>query len=376
MEVSENSGVCCLISMSGPNNNIEESIDLIEGKSKTDLVPFIREISKAVLPRIIVAIRQSVSSTNENLDELQIQTGILTSFITTMPELEKKLKEMTGFFINGAFLFSDLFVVGIYKGFSEIKQSHLRSGLNNETYEAMIHQLAKLDIIEPKIRVSICPNCMNNELVVSKYPQVNNVCPKCGNKWSNSILYLFKEQFGKVKSSNSDLPLFISSYLKYQVGLQTLGDEIEILPNAVIRIEDKEIEVDVYIPKYNIGIECKNYLTSSIPDTITRAKSIAGELKQQIINYKEANIEDIYVIANLPQKTLDRVKIELIDPFKKKKIILPKINIIQGNPESLLKTLNEISSFISIDSQKKFETMFKNISKLDNADKKLKIDES
>ncbi len=376
LEVFENSGICCLISMSGADNKIEESIDLIEGKSKTDVVPFIKEISKVILPRIILAYKQSVSSVDKNQDELHITAGIVASFMTTMPELEAKIKEMTGFFINGAFLFSDLFVVEAYKGFSEIKKSHLRSGISTGAYEEMIHQLSKLAIIEPKIRISVCPYCMNNELVVSKYPQVNDTCPKCGNKWSNSVLYLFNEQFGKVKSINADLPLFISSYLKHQTAIQSLGEELTIFPNAVIKLEGKNVEVDVYIPRYNIGIECKNYLSTSIPDTPTRAKSIAGELKQQILNYKEVGIENIYIIANLSTKTLERVNVELIDSFKKKKLIMPKVTIIQGDPNSVIKLLNELSASISMDFKKNFETMFQNIPVLDTTDNMNKKEKS
>jgi len=277
--------------------------------------------------------------------------------MTTMPELEKQLKELTGVFINGAFLFSDLVLVGIYKGFSEIRQSHLRAGIDSDHYEEMLSQLTKLDVIEPQIRVSLCPNCMNNELVISKHPLTNDTCPKCGRSWSNCVLYLFKEQFGKIKSLNNDLPLFISSFLNYQIGLKAFGEEVGIYPNAVIRLGEKEVEIDVYIPKYNIGIECKNFLTSYMPYTISRAKSIAGKLRTQIMNYKDAGIEQIYLVANLPQRTFEQVKKTLLEMISDK-VQPPKISIIQGNPSNLLQSLTELSSMLITEVQKKIEAVF------------------
>lgn len=356
-EVFENSGICCLISLSGSDKNIDKYIDLIEGKSKTNFAPFIRKIFKALLFPFIVAVKQTGVTSQEGLDEIQIQTKIITAFMTTMPELEKQLKGLTGVFINGAFLFSDLVIGGIYKGFIEIRQSHLRAGIDNDHYEEMVSQLAKLDVVEPKIRVSLCPNCMNNELVISKHSMTNDICPKCGRSWASCVLYLFKEQFGNIKSLNNDLPLFISSYLHYQVSLKALGEEVGIYPNAVIRLEEKEVEIDVYIPKYNIGIECKNYLTSYMPDTISRAKSIAGELRTQIKNYTEVGIEQIYIVANLPRRTFEQVKKMLLEMVSNN-VQIPKISIIQGNPNNLLQALNELSSKLITEAQKKIEAVF------------------
>lgn len=285
-EVVENSGVCALISLRGSEKNVDKSIDLIEGKSKTNLAKFLNEVFKAFLPGLILAFRQTGISSNEGQGEKEIQTKIMTAFVTTMPELQKKMKELTGLFVNGAFLFSELVQVSIYKGFNEIRSFHLRTGINSDNYEKMIDHLKKLDVIEPKIRVSICPSCMNNELVISNYPSTNDICPRCGNVWSSCILYLFGEQFGEIKSMNNDLPLFISTYLKHQMDLNVFGEKVQIFPNAVLRVKEKEVEIDVYIPKYKIGIECKNYLTSSMPDTPTRIQSLAGQFRTQIMNYQ------------------------------------------------------------------------------------------
>jgi hypothetical protein len=303
---------------------------------------------------MIAILKQTEISEQEGLDETQIQMKIITAIMTTIPELEKKMKEITGLIINGAFLFSDLVIVGIYKGFSEIRNSHLLTGISSESYENMIHQLLRLDVIEPKVRVSICPNCMNNELVISKYPSVKEVCPRCGSEWSTSILYLFKEQFGKVKSSNDDLPLFISSYLKNKIRLETFCEVVDIYPNAVLRSEEgEEIEIDVYIPKLDIGIECKTYLSSSMPYTIGRAKSIAGEYKKQIMKYTNAGIKRVYIVANLPKRTLEQINKELTDMFTGKES--PKIEIIAGNVDDLLNFLNRLSLELIEESKKKIE---------------------
>jgi hypothetical protein len=374
-EVFENSGICCLISLYGSDNSIDKCIDLIEGKAKTNIAPFFKEIFKTLLPQFMIIFKQVGAWSQEGLDEIQVQTRMVTTFMTTMPELQKKMKDLTGLFINGTFLFSDLLLAAIYKGFIEIRNSHLRAGISSSYYEEMIQQLTKLEIIEPKIRVSICPKCMNNELVISKYPLTNEVCPKCGSEWSSSVLYLFKEQLGKIKALNNDLPLFISSYLKNQLSLKTIGEETEIFPNAVIKLGEKIVEIDVYIPKYKIGIECKNYLSSSMPDTIARAKSIAGELRKQILNYREAGIEQIYIIANLPTKTFEQVNKTLKETFSYEEIPLLKILIIRGNPDELLKFLNVLSSSLSTEANKKLEMFFqKELPNVSNKTKELKTD--
>jgi hypothetical protein len=232
----------------------------------------------------------------------------------------------------------------------------------------MIDQLTKLDVVEPKIRVSICPSCMNNELVISKYPSTNDICERCGNVWSSCILYLFDEQFGEIKSANNDLPLFISTYLKHQIDLNAFGEKVDIFPNAVLKVKEKEMEIDVYIPKYKIGIECKNYLTSSMPDTPTRIQSLAGQFRAQIMNYQLAGIEQIFIVANLPMKTFERVNQRLSEEFNDSNKS-PRITIIQGNTNSLLEFLKSLSTHLIDSSTKELKAFFQE--KLPDMPKKL-----
>ena len=342
-EVFENTGVCSLISLRGSSKDVDKAIDLIEGISKTNIASFYNEFFKLVIfPFIVTILKQTDISEQKELNEKPVQMKIFAVIMTRISELERRLKEVTGLIINGAFLFSDLVISGIYKGLSEIRNSHISTGISSESYENMICQLAKLNVIEPTMRVSICPNCMNTELVISKYPSVRENCPRCGYEWSSIILYLFKEQFGRVKSVNNDLPLFISSYLKNKIEYEILGEMVNIYPNAVLKLEEegKEVEVDVYIPSLNIGIECKTYLTSFIPHTIERAKSIAGEYEKQVMNYIKCGIERVYIVANLPKKTLEQVSKELKEKFFDRGI---KVEIIAGDVDALLNFLNSLS---------------------------------
>jgi ribosomal protein S27E len=282
---------------------------------------------------------------------------VFYAFMATVPELQKKMKALTGLFVNGAFLFSDIVLVAIYKGFVEIRGSHLRTGVTHDDYEKMIAHLVKLDMVKPRMRVSICPNCMNTELVVSNHPSMNDACPKCGTSWSSAVLFLFEEQFGKIKSLNNDLPLFISTYLKHQIGLNAFGEKIEILPNAVVAAAEKQVEIDVFIPEYKIGIECKNYLTSSMPDTLTRIEGLAGQFRAQLMNYKQAGIEQVFIVANLPNKTFDLLRKKMSEDATKN-TALPKAVIIQGNTDSLLEFLKKLSLTLVSNAKMKLETSF------------------
>jgi hypothetical protein len=42
--------------------------------------------------------------------------------------------------------------------------------------------------------------------------------------------------------------------------------------------EGKEVEVDVYIPSLNIGIECKTHLSSYMPHTAERELKVLLEI--------------------------------------------------------------------------------------------------
>jgi hypothetical protein len=351
-EVVEKTGVCSLISLKGASKDVDKAIDLMEGKSRTNIASFYNEFFRLViLPFTINVLKQMDILKQKEFDEKQIRMSIFTITMSNVSELERRMEEVTGLIINGAFLFSDLVVAKIYKGLLEVRNSHLNAGISSESYENMILQLAKLEIIEPVMRVSICPNCMNYELVISKYPSIKENCPKCGGEWSSIILYLFKEQFGKIKSSNNDLPLFISSYLKNKIESETLGEMVNIHPNAVLRLEEgKEVEVDVYIPSLNIGIECKTHLSSYMPHTAERAKSIAGDYKNQIMKYIEAGIKQVYIVANLPERTREQVSRELKEGFCDKGV---EIEVIAGNVNALLDFLNKLSSRIVEEAKKR-----------------------
>ena len=199
---------------------------------------------------------------------------------------------------------------------------------------------------------------MNNELVISKHPATNDICPKCGNVWSSCILYLFDEQLGEIKSLNNDLPLFISTYLKHQIDLNALGEKVGIFPNAVIKLKEKEVEIDVYIPEYKIGVECKNYLTSSMPDTTTRIQSLTGQFRTQILNYQQAGIEQIFIVANLPMRTFEQLNKKLMEEFNDN-TELPRVAIIQGNTNNLLEFLKTLSSQLIDYATKKLKAVFR-----------------
>lgn len=87
-----------------------------------------------------------------------------------------------------------------------------------------------------------------------------------------------------------------------------------------------------------------------MPHTAERAKSIAGDYKDQIMKYIEAGIKQVYIVANLPERTREQVSRELKEEFCDKGV---EIEVIAGNVNALLDFLNKLSSGIVEEAKKR-----------------------
>lgn len=343
----------CLISRVGSIKKVEKSMDLLSGRSKTRIIPLMRSAAKIFLPKLLESVVQAGLSADFDADQLDVAS--MKAIVSIVPELEKEKQTLMGIMIDGAFTMADLVAVWFFKGLSDLRNNHILSGIGEEDYENMIDGLRRLDVIEPKLQVSLCSECMNYELTISRHPSSKETCPRCGTVLTTQTLYMFIGALGNIKSKNSDLPLFISSYLKFALASQILVENPEIYPKAEITFstgsngekETSKVEVDVYIPSFNIGIECKTFEAPLAPMTTERANGIIGDLMKQLRKYVKAGVSSFFLITNLPEKNLGKIQQALEISLENAQLPLQDIKVVPGDVEKLLDFLNSLADRIA-----------------------------
>jgi len=365
LRAHEDFKVPCLISQIGSVKKVEKSMDLLSGKSKTRLVPLVMNAARMFLPKLLQSISQL--GVSERSDATQLDTASAKAVISVFSELDRQKRTLMGMIIDGAFTVADLAAIWFFKGLADLRGNHILSGISEDDYENMIDGLRRLDVLEPKLQVSLCPECMNYELTISRHPSLKDKCPRCGTVLSSQTLYMFKGELGNLKSENSDMPLFVSSYLKFRLYSSILTENPEIYPKAETthsidgdgEKETSRVEIDVYIPSFGIGIECKILETPLAPMTTERANGIVGDLMKQLRKYIKAGISEFFLVTNVPDKNLGKVQEALEISVSNAALPLKNLKVIPGDVDALLNFLNEladrIGTKISQDYMKRFE---------------------
>jgi ribosomal protein L37AE/L43A len=348
----------CLISAQGPIEKTDKSLDLLSGKGNVAVQPLISSAIKLFLPKILMMAQLAPDSADSG------QVAMVMTHI--IPEFQKHEKELARLIMQGAFSVPDLIVPGIFTSLIESRDNHLHCCSNDEEYEEMIQSLKKLGIIEPIIQVSICPECANYQLILSKNPIQVTHCPKCGSDWASVTFYSFENNFSKIKYDSSDIALFISSYLRFKIENGVFEGTVNIYPKVILKnIDEKDSELDVFIPEFNIGIECKIFEDAFAPMTSQRINSISGKLSQQIERYEQMNVQKMAIVTNLTEIASGQLENNLNQKLKKKKIDM-KIKVLPGNSQILLETLNDIVKKITESMNKKMRPV--NIDQLETMD--------
>lgn len=301
----------CLISAQGPFKEIQPAADLLKGRAEVALTPLVKDLVRVFLPKILFVLRKDevVSATDEKRQEM-INLMMISEF---KPEkLEKHERNLIHIMIRGAATLSDLLAIEVFRSLIEIRSGHIRSALDEDEYECMIDGLRKLGLVESRLQVSLCPECTNYQFTVSRNPSPIETCTKCGTEWATVVFYNIQPPYSATKKDNSDLPLFISSYLKHKIYSKAPIKEVDVLPKAVIISEEgNTFDVDVYIPEFAEGIECKIFEDPFTPMTQARLSSIVGSLEPQIRRYFGAGIKNLTVVTNLPTSSKDKLKTAL-----------------------------------------------------------------
>jgi len=352
LETVEGTGIPCLISQMGLAEATEESIDLLVGKSQAKLMPLIIDAAKLFLPKLLYNARKASAETTENPDNAEAALVATKIVMETMPELEKLQKEAPKLLLRGAFSIPDLIAAGLFKTLTEIRTNQTSCGIKEKDYENMINALSRLDVIEPILQASICPKCTNYQLTISPCPTAKLTCPKCGENWATQTIYMFKGQLSKIKAENQDLPLFISNYLKFKTSPTTMFGEIRIYPNAQVKntttAKQETVEVDVYVPDFKIGIECKAYSDPTSPMTTQRLNGMTGDIiEKHAKKYISIGIEHIFLATNLPESQVQKLENALKTSLENQNIKLKTLKVIPGKIDTLIEFLNGLAAQIT-----------------------------
>ncbi len=341
----------CLVSVQGPYQTISRSADLLRGRANVAVTTLMGSALQLFLPQISVLMKEETITQNiteesgEQMSaEVQQNTLAMLMMAKVAPEVEKHKKELASIAIQGASSLSDMIVVNMLESFLETRDNHLHCTFDEDEYEEMVESLRRLGIVGSKLQVSLCPECTNYQFTISNCPCLSEKCPKCGEEWVTAILYSFDEPYGSIKFDNNDLPLFISSYLRYQMVAGVLPRKVEIYPNAVVRFEDdKEAEIDVFVPECNFGVECKVYEDVFAPMTDSRMGNLKDKLLKQIRRYSRANITQVLIVTNLTNSSAEKLQGAIVEALRQDGDSV-SVKVLPGDVEMLLRTLDDIAS--------------------------------
>jgi len=164
--LSEEFQLPCLVRASGPYDEIDLSMDLLKGKSTVAITPLVKEFIRMFLSRFIAIYRKDevLTAIKEEKEE-RLTMLIITEF---MPEFNKFKNEIAQLLIQGSSTISDMIAIGFFNALFEIRDKYIRSTLDEDEYESMIDALIRLNLLEARLQISLCPECANYQVIISK----------------------------------------------------------------------------------------------------------------------------------------------------------------------------------------------------------------
>ena len=337
MAFSEEYRFPCIISGRGPIEEVDLAIDLLKGKTAVTTTQLGKGMIALFMPTLIRFFQQEgiKNAFEENIEANLIP--IMTKLFET--EYAGVQKDFFQLVIENASSIADYLTIEAFNSLKETREKMIRSAFgDNDEYEEMVDALLKLKLIEPKLQISLCPDCADYEIGLSKTATIQEKCSNCGEDWASITLFTFVPPYEEIKKQNSDLPLFISSYLKHKIISLYPKKTIRIHPLQKLYLGDVVYEVDVYLPDYQVGIECKVFEDSYARMTPTRIHGMVGNLLPQIIRFYEGGIVSVILVTNLGKRSVDK-----LEKVLKEKLIEAGVT---GSFEILHKDMDNLLSWL------------------------------
>lgn len=108
--------------------------------------------------------------------------------------------EIFQIFISGASTISDGITPELYENLIEMREKMIRSAFYDDEYEEMVDSLLKLNLIEPRLQISLCPICADYQITLTKTATLLNECPNCGEEWASVTLFTFIPPYARAQS--------------------------------------------------------------------------------------------------------------------------------------------------------------------------------
>ena len=290
---SKELGQLGVVSCSGPQTRIKETLAVISSDSQTGLAVTARQALPRLYGTIVDTAALSAPQMASAESEADREAAFVSAFmqrVASGKKAEEFMKPLMPYIGSGIKPFGELLVASLHRFYYDRFQN-LRRVFADVTEVTQL--LRRLGVLAPFLTISLCPECINYEFSFSRRVSITHNCPRCGLPWSVLAVDEFSPSFSYLKSRNKDLPVFISAYLK-----SNTYDPLSVLPNVEIVVGKKKIEVDVLVKETATGIECKCYEDPLVVSDNT-IKSMAGELAKQIRDYARIGLERVVVITNL-----------------------------------------------------------------------------
>jgi len=327
----------CLVEINGNISHLDKQLERMEGKAKHELKPITAEIMQLLIPKLFVYIKDHPEM--KDADGMEEYTEII-KFV--MAEMQKSIQNLISLSLSAVRPAFDLLMTSLIDYLCKLEEQQSRLSPTKKGYRLLIKSLLELELIEGWLQLSICPECNNHQLTISKYPPLTTKCPKCRKRWIVLSLYGFKPEYAAAKAENRDIVYFISSYLRNKIISEYPMKEAEVIPNykEICDNGSDTVEVDVYVPNHHIGFECKLFEDPFGPMTQPRIGSIVGDLFKQSSRYAKIGIEDIIIITNLPEEACKRVS-SALNEKNSKKHICKQISVMPRDIDTLLSLLDK-----------------------------------
>ncbi len=204
-------------------------------------------------------------------------------------------------------------------------------------HQLMVDQIVKLDLAQPWLRASVCQSCLAQEVALSNFNGSSETCGKCGKPWFIGELFLLRPAFEAIKKQNQDLPLFISGYVREAA----LG-EVEVFPEALIETPYGPVQIDVFVPQFTMGIECKVYADNYVV-TGPKLQSIAGDLAKHAQRYVKAGVREYWACTNLDRSGAAEVEQALKKILKSDALAPTSLGVLPGDLSILIPWLDALA---------------------------------
>lgn len=346
LEFDHDIPVPVVVGMRGTDEGVGHFIELMESKFNVDVSRIVGSLAVKMLPNIIGAVIQEVGNM-ENPDEKVVIGAIAMKFMGSLNSMQTTMQGQIGAALQGAVSLAEGVGAIVFESLVDKRTNILNNVLDPDGYEEMLNGLQRLNLIHSRLEVSLCGECGNYSVALSNTPQRVPECPKCGCEWATLTLLVFDRSYAPLKVANQDLPLFISAYVRSETVRKQPIAQPRVFPLAQFHGKDgATLEIDVFVPDLNLGIECKEFEDALAPITRPRIASMAGGIAPQVKGYLSLGLRHVIVVTNLSEKGCSALS-ESLHSQLAKDLLGATVHVIPGTPEHLLDALDEVVEELS-----------------------------